>query len=190
MSGNYLNMRFGKYHGKPINEVPLEYLVWVFGKIRLKNVYRFIYKDILRYFIEKGVEVEDRTKTANGYCFTLKDYNVITPKGNKVCFFQSFWRGVNSKGNYVYEVGNEKYPIFLEENKNGFKISNDYVSYNYKFRGRTMIYEKNPDYYFYDGLGKTYYGAYLMRMPYIPHGCLEKDFSENLLIKNIVKNES
>ena len=49
-----------------------------------------------------------------------------------------------------------------------------------------MVYEINPDYYFFDGYGRIMRGAFLMRKPWIPEGqFLAGDFSKNLPIEKL-----
>ena len=54
------------------------------------------------------------------------------------------------------------------------------VYHNYIFGGYPLVFEKNPEYYFYDGYGKIINGAYLLRKPWIPDASIADNFSENI----------
>lgn len=179
MENEYKKFLIGEHFGKRVNEVPLDYLIWIFPKLIRKKKEIELAANILKFFISKGIRVEDNTSTNKGYSFYLKDFSIPKPGGGEVAFTKTFQKLFNSKNQPVYEIGNPKWPIFLEEN-NGFLISTNYISYNYKFNGLPLIYEKNPNYYFIDSFGRVFNGAFLMRKPYIPNQYL--DFSENFLI--------
>jgi len=92
----------------------------------------------------------------------------------------------NSKGEFVYEAGHYTLPSYIELVGDKFEIANKYVAYDYKFGGLKMVYEINPDYYFFDGYGRIMRGAFLMRKPWIPEGqFLAGDFSKNLPIEKL-----
>ena len=181
-------INFGKHKNKPLDEVPMDYLIWLFPKMQFKRSQQKLFKAILEYFLTRGIRIEDHRNKSQGFHFYFTDY--VNPKvdGGERPFMQSFWRMKNSKGEFVYEVGSQKYPIYILSGDAGYTISDKYISNTYNFGGLTLVYEKNPDYYFFDGYGRVYSGAYLMRKPYIPDGAfLAGDFSENLPIENLNK---
>jgi len=186
---NYPTITFGEYKGRSIDQIPLRYLIWLHSKLHLKKKDKSLYKAILHYFLSKNIRIEDHRNKAQGYHFYFNDHKFYKVGGGKKCFMQSFSKMINSKGENVYEVGNPKTPIFLVEKTDHLEIDEiNYVSATYKFGGLTMIYERNPHYYFYDGYGIVMKGAYLMRKPWIPDGqFLSGDFSENLPIENLEK---
>ena len=184
----YPIIRFGKYHGTPINEIPMDYLVWLFPGLSHKKKHRQLYVGVLEYFLERDVRVENHTSKGQGFHFYFNDYHNAAPVSGEKPFMQSFWRLKNSKGEFVYEVGPTDRPIFLDVTEDGFEISSKYVAHKYRFGGLLMVYENNPNYYFYDGFGRVMRGAYLMRRPWIPDGeFLSGDFSENLPIEKLDK---
>jgi len=176
------------YKGTLINEVPLDYLIWLFPGLRNNQKEQPLFTAILEYFLSRDIRVEDHTNKSQGYHFYFNDYvNPDIIDGERP-FLQSFWRMKNSKDEFVYEVGNNKNPIYFEEKNEKFEISTNYISHNFRFGGLTMVYEKNPEFYFYDGFGKIMKGAFLMRKPWIPDGqFLTGDFSENLSIELLNK---
>ena len=186
----YPIIRFGKHSGTPINEIPMDYLVWLFPGLSRKKKTRNLYAEILAYFLEKDVRVENHTSKSQGFHFYFNDYHNPAPISGERPFMQSFWRLKNSKGEYVYEIGPIDRPVFLDVTKDGFEISTKYTAYAYRFGGLKMVYEHNPDYYFFDGYGRIMKGAFLMRRPWIPEGTLAGDFSENLPIEKLNKQNT
>jgi len=175
----YPNISFGQYEGTPINEIPMEYLTWMFDKLYFRPSQRGLYKSILSYFLTIDIRVE-------GGKFFFNDYKFLNVEGEEKPFMISLVLK-NSKGKNVYVVGNSNEPIFLEENNESIEIANGYAAIDYKYSGNKMMVEFNNDYYFKDNQGLFMIGAYLMRMPILPKG-LDIEFSENLLTKDI-KNE-
>lgn len=181
----YPIIRFGKHYGIPINEISMDYLIWLFPGLSKQKKSRDLYTKILAYFLEKDVRVEDHTSKGQGFHFYFNDYHNPAPVSGERPFMQSFWRLKNSKGEFVYEVGSTDRPIFLDVTEKGFEISDKYNAYTYRFGGLKMVYENNPEYYFFDGYGRIMKGAYLMRKPWIPEGSFAGDFSENLPIEKL-----
>jgi len=175
------------HKGTPVNEIPMDYLIWIFPISKQKKSTKSLYNEILRYFLSKDIRVEDHRNKSQGFHFYFNDYHNPKAGGGERPFMQSFWRMKNSKGEFVYEVGPENYPIFIEDGT--WQTPEIYQSMRYKFGGLRMVYERNPDYYFFDGYGKVMRGAYLMRKPWVPHGSLSGDFSENLPIENLEKQD-
>ena len=183
---NYPEIKFGRYKGRTVDDVPMNYLVWLFPKLQFKKSSQPLFKEILRFFLSKNIRVEDHRNKSQGFHFYFNDYTNVRVGGGEKPFMQSFKRMKNSKGEFVYEVGSDKYPIFLDVEDETFVIATNYKAMTYKFGGLKMVYERNPDYYFYDGYGRILRGAYLMRKPWIPDGAyLSGDFSENLPIENL-----
>jgi len=181
----YLQISFGAHKGTPVNEIPMDYLIWIFPKLRFWESRQDLYRSILKYFLSKDIRVENHTGVSQGWHFYFNDY--VNPRvgGGERPFIQSFWRMKNSNSDFVYEVGNGKYPLYIEEKNGKFEISDKYVGANYKYGGLKMVYERNPYYYFFDGYGLVFKGAYLMRKPWVPELSLSGDFSENLPIENL-----
>ena len=184
---------FGKYKGTLIHEIPIDYLVWLFPLLTYDLNKRNTIKDILIHFLSRNVRVEEHknNKTSSKeYHFYFNDYMLPDLIYGERPFIKSYSRMVNSRNQYVYEVGHKKYPMFIEQKKSKFKVSDDYISISYRFAGATMVYEKNPEYYFFDNYGRIMMGAYLMREPFLPQNYFNAKFSENLLIKNLeIKNK-
>jgi hypothetical protein len=183
----YPSLNFGEYKGTAIDRVPMKYLVWLFPVLKHKRNNHEIYKAILHYFLQRDVRIEE-TKT--GLCkFYFNDYTILSIIGSERPFLTTFQKLSNSKGEDVYEVGNQEYPLFIE-NIDGLKLSFNYNAIRYRFGGVRMVYERNPNYYFKDGDGKIMRGAYLMRLPWVPHNERQaRQFSENLPIKELTNNK-
>ena len=176
----YLKIKDGEYQGKTIDQVPIDYLVWFFPKMqRMKKDYP-MYLNILNFFLTKNIRIKLINKT---YYFYLIDYPIILPNGNELHFMFSCHKLINSKGENVYEINfmNTHIYVILEAQK--YCLGTNYVSYKYIYGGVTMVYEKNPDYYFKDDHDRIIRGAFLMRKPYIPNDMLTKEFSNNFKIK-------
>lgn len=167
---------------KPINEIPMDYLIWLFPGLKNDKKWKNLYEEVLSYFLTKDLRIETK---GNGWGFYFNDYHNPAPVEGELPFMATTRRMTNSKGEYVYEIGNYKFPYFIEKNGDHFETSRNYVAATYRFGGLRMVYEKNPNYYFYDGYGKIMIEAYLMRKPYIPKGSLSREFSENLPIEKL-----
>jgi len=173
----YPNISFGQYEGTPIDEIPMEYLTWMFGKLYFRPSQRELYKTILNYFLTRDVRVE-------GGKFYFNDHKVIDVEGTEQPFMISEVLK-NSKGKEVFVVGNSNDPVFVEENDGKFEMVGDgkYVAVNYMYSGNKMYIEKTPDFWFYDNQGLVMSNSFLMKLPVLPKG-LDIEFSENLLTKN------
>ena len=183
---NYPEIKFGMHKGTRIDEIPMDYLIWLFPGLRFKKKDQPLFKEILRFFLSRDIRVEKSAD--NIHKFFFNDYQNAKPGGGERSFMHAYWVMKNSNGELVYEVGSHEFPSYIELGGDHFKISNNYVAYKYKFGGLKMVYELNPDYYFFDGYGRIMRGAYLMRRPWIPDGqFLAGDFSENLPIEKLDK---
>jgi hypothetical protein len=174
----YMTISFGEHHGKSINEIPMDYLIWLLPKIQNYKQHRLLYFSILEFFLTKEIKVE-RGK------FYFEHYQFFNVGGEERPFIISLPL-TNSKGENVYVVGSLDNPVFIEEKNNEYKIASGYSTMPHKFGITRMIVEHNPEYYFTDSLGNWYIKAYLMRAPHTPEE-MGISFSENLLIKNIKK---
>lgn len=174
----YAIISFGEYKGKSINEVPMEYLMWLFPKIQNFNEHRILYLSILEFFFTKQIRVE-RGK------FYFVNYEFLDVGGDERAFLVSLPLK-NSKGENVYLVGKLNEPIFIEEKNGEYKIASGYSTIPHKFGINRMVVEFNPEYYFTDSLDGLWMGAFLMRAPHTPEE-MNITFSENLLTKNLKK---
>lgn len=184
-------MRFGMYKGQPLDDVPLDYLFWLFP--RLKNVLKGsedakqMYDDIFEWFFTtQNIHMDNRTRFRKGFCFHFKKYVRIGADGNKLPFIKSFWRSKDSEGKYVYEFeahGSTRY--VRRENNLEYHISNDYVSLKHAHGGKTIVYEKNPNFFFCDERGNAIEGAYLMRKPWLPKNMDVADSFKNFPIEQL-----
>ena len=179
-------LNFGLHKGIPIEEFPMDYLVWIFPKLKLTRGTRKVYKLMLSYFLTKKIRIEEHNDKTVIYHFYLIDYPSLDIDGSEMPFMKSASKMENSNGESVYDIGNKLCPIFIEERDGLLNISNKYIGHTYKFGGLAMVFENNPDYYFLDGIGKVFKHAFLMRKPWIPdEAFMAGNFSENLLIKNL-----
>jgi len=167
----------GKYRKCYVNDVPLDYLIWIFPLLKRKPYDFLLYISILDIFLKHSIRIEEFD---NKYYFYFNDYKMLKPPGVPREFLISNWRSRNSKGNYVYEIINNNDSIFIIDDNIKQEISFDYVSHKYLYGGNSMVYEKNPNYYFKDITNKVMSGAYLLRKPYIPDSELIKNFSKNI----------
>jgi len=172
----------GKYFGYPINKIPLDYLFWLFPKLKRTKRDTAFYYGILRYFLTKYISVVDRTREGEGYCFYFDTFKKYTPSGEEIPFLKADWRAKDSTGNYVYEVSHLEQKHYIHRVNEKWDINYNIVYHNYYFGGYPMVYEKNPEYYFYDGYGKIINGAYLLRRPWIPDASIADSFSGNIKI--------
>jgi len=183
-------LKFGKYYGKKISEIPFDYLTWLFP-ILLSPIskpfwghYDFDgFLSILKYFLSKKIKVEFLNEQYNFYFI---DPIISKPFGGELEFMTSKWKGINSKGENVYEIiykehTNLEVTYFILEQNGNYSISTEYVKQIYTIRETTLVYQKTSEYYFIDPYGKVYYGAYLMREPWVPEGVSES-FSQNIKI--------
>lgn len=176
---DYMTIQFGEYQGTPVNEIPMEYLTWLFPKLYFRPSQRELYKSILEYFLTRDVRVESGQ-------FYFNDHTLLTVDGSKEPFMTAMVLK-NSNGKNVYMVGNSNEPVFIEEESGRFKVfTGKYAAIDYKYSGNKMIVEFNNEYYFQDNQGLLMIGAFLMKLPILPKG-LNVKFSENLLIKNLTK---
>jgi hypothetical protein len=180
---NYPEIKFGMHKGTRIDEIPMGYLIWLFPGLRFKKKDQPLFKEILRFFLSKDIRVEGK----GPWNFYFNDYHNPAPGGGERPFMSAHWRMKNSDDQFVYEVGSHEFPSFIELVDGNWGIANKYVAYKYKFGGLKMVYEINPEYYFFDGLGRIMRGAFLMRRPWIPDGTLSGDFSKNLPIERLDK---
>lgn len=172
----YPNISFGQYEGTPIDDIPMEYLTWMFGKLYFRPSQRELYKTILDYFLTRDVRVE-------GGKFYFNDYMFKDVDGTEQPFMISMVL-TNSKSKEVYVVGNSNEPIFVEENDGKFEIVvGKYEDINYMYSGNKMYIERNPEYWFYDNQGLVMSSSFLMKLPVLPKG-LDIEFSKNLLTKD------
>jgi hypothetical protein len=185
---DYRTVTFKEYRDTPLEEIPMDYLVWMFTALKDTKEFKPFYEEVLAYFLTKDVRVEKSAD--NIYYFFFNDYLNPEAVDGERAFLHSYWGMENSKGELVYEIGPIKSPYYIEKVGKHFEISNKYVSHKYRFGGIKMIYEINPEYYFIDAHGMIMNGAFLIRKPWIPHGAyLARDFSENLLIEELNKQK-
>lgn len=156
-----ISIPFGKYRGVPINEVPTEYLIWIFSKLYSRPVQRTLYKAILEYFLKRDIRV-------NGGNFYFNDFKNLdineVEQPFLICEILQ-----NSKGDNVYLAGSEQEYIYIEKVGDHYKIiENKYYDYIYKFGGKKLIFEVNRSYSSEDNKGFILKNAFLMRQPYIP----------------------
>jgi hypothetical protein len=178
----YPDLRMTPYFNVPIDEVPLDHLIWLFLKFdrHTKDLNRF--HSILSFFFTKLISVADKTEDNGGYCFYFDEYPRYEPgSGNEIPFMKSEWEGIDSNGNEVYEIIHADERFYIQEKDRKWFINRNIVNLNYYFGVSPGIYEKNTDYYFEDSYGRLYSGAYLLRVPWIPNET--KKFSENILNK-------
>lgn len=176
MNLEYPKMKYGEYWGTPINDIPMDYLIWIFPGMQRNQKDILYFRCILTLFLERDVRVEEEN---NSYHFYFNDYQSLKPPGVDKEFIVSNFRAKNSKGEYVYEVKFLNQSFFIAEEDGRFVISKNYVLHRYLYGGLGMIYEKNDDYYFYDGFRNTFHHAFLLRKPYVPEEYVYDDFSNN-----------
>ena len=117
------------------------------------------------------------------YCFYFKNFKKLQPGTNEeIPFLTSKWRGKTAEGEYNYEIDNVNSKIYIHQVNQKWAINNNIVYHYYIYGGYPMVYQKHPDYYFYDGFGKIINGAFLMRKPWIPDQDIANKFSENIKI--------
>jgi hypothetical protein len=187
--------KFGMYQGYSLDVVPKDYLFWIFP--RLKKIHSFkqgdpgnynhgnskvLYGQILEYFLSQDIRMEDKSKEGKGYCFYFNGFKKVSPDGDEISFLQCMWRGKNSEHKHVYDTESQGFTWFIEEDGGKFHLSTKYVAHRWYFGGQTMIYEKNPNYYFYDGYRRLMEGAYLLRRPTVPNTVIQRNFSKNFKI--------
>ena len=185
---NYPEIKFGMHKGTRIDEIPMDYLIWLFPGLAYKKRNEPLYRDVLEYFLLRDVRVEITPDGIGKFFFN--DYYNPLPGGGERQFVHTYWMLENSKGKTVYELGSAKFSVYIEKVGDKFEISNKYVRHTYKFRGLPMVYENNPNYYFHDGYGRIMKGAFLMRKPFVPTGHLAGEFSENLPIEKLNKQKT
>ena len=153
---------YGTYRRTFIDEIPLDYLYWVFSKCQYIKRFKNSFINILRYFLTKDIRVEDKTKVFLGYWFYFVDEDKINP------FMQSFYRTKNAKGNWIYEIGFQDNFIYLEEvDDDKFKIFTKFQTKYYPKENITIIFEKNENYYFYDTYNQLFKKCRLLKDPKI-----------------------
>jgi hypothetical protein len=177
MNKEYPKMKYGQYWGKHINEIPMDYLIWLFPTMQRSQKDLLYYRSILIFFLERDVRVEHENELSYFY---FNDYKSLKPPGIDKEFLISNWRGKNSLGENIYEVKFLEQSFFIAKENGKFVISKKYVSHKYLYGKTEMIYEKNDLYYFKDGLGNITNNAFLIRKPYVPEDFKNNDFSENI----------
>jgi len=171
----------GKHYSAPIKEIPFEYLFWLFPKLKRNIKETELFATILRFFLTKDITFIDRFEEGTGYCFYFNDFKKYEPgSGEEIPFLKSFWRGKDANDEYNYEIDNVNTKIFIHQINQKWAINYNIVYHYYIFGGYPMVYQKNPDYYFYDGYGKIIDGAFLMRKPWIPDKEVLNNFSKNI----------
>jgi len=163
----YHKMKWGTYKGDRLDTLPMEYLIWLYGVLSHEKKDQPLRKEVLQYFLDQEIAV-NLSSDSDSYEFFFNKYHYPNIDGTIRPFLISPWRGKDSNGNFVYEAGTKKYPIFFVEIDNKFNISIKYRSFNYHFGGVTMVYERTSSYYFVDSKNLIMPGAFLMRKPYIP----------------------
>lgn len=173
----------GKYWNTLIKDIPLDYLFWLLPKLKRDKNDIYLFYGILEHFLSKAITVKDQTKEREGYCFYFDEFKKFQPGTHEeIPFIKSFWRNLNSKGEFVYEIDHVDSKFYIQEVNNKWVFNYNIVYHNYIYGGYPMVYEKNPGYQFYDGYGKIIQGAYLLRKPWIPDGSIADNFSENIKI--------
>jgi hypothetical protein len=177
-----LNLIYSKYYGIPLNEVPFDYLFWVFPKLKRDKRDIELFHRILEYYLTFNVSVEDNSKENLGYCFYFDEFKLFYPGTEKeVPFITSNWRGKDSSGEYVYEISQGETNFYIHQGPKKWVINYNIVYLNYIYGGQSMVYEKHPGYYFYNNFNTIINGAYLMRKPWMPEDA-PGEFSENIKI--------
>ena len=177
---------FGQYWSYPVNEIPLDYLFWIFPKLKRSRKDYLLFTEILKYLLTKHITVEDKTKENVGYCFYFDTFKRFEPGSlDEIPFIISNWRCKDTNGNYIYEIDHVGTKIYIQQVNQKWVINNNIIYHYYIYGGYPMVYEKNPDYYFIDGFGKIINGAYLLRKPWIPDASISDNFSENKKINDI-----
>lgn len=182
-------LKFGEYKDETIENIPIDYLIWLFPKLMINKSMSILgYSDfdsfdtILKYFLTKNIKVKFEN---DKYNFYFIDHIIEKPFGGELEFMSSNWKGINTNGENVYEIIFKEFTelertYFLVEHNTKLEISAEYVKQIYTIGERSMVYQKDKNYYFTDPYGKVYYGAYLMRESWVPEG-VDK-FSENIKI--------
>jgi len=174
---------FGKYWSFYVNEIPLEYLFWIFPKLKRSRRDAALFIDILKHFLTKYVSVVDRTKENAGYCFYFDTFKRYEPgSGKEIPFLISNWRCKDTNGEYVYEIDHVGTKIYIQQVDEKWKIRHDIIYHYWIYGGEPMVYEKNKEWYFKDGYDKIVSGAYLLRKPWCPDASIIDNFSENIKI--------
>lgn len=183
MKGPNDKIWLGKHWGTPINEIPLDYLFWLFPKLKRNKKDVYLFHGILEHFLSMPITMVDRNKEAQGYCFYLDEFKKYLPGTHEeIPFLKSSWRNKDSNGEFVYEIDHVDSKFYIHQVNQKWAFNYNIVYHNYIYGGYPMVYEKNPGYQFYDGYGKIINGAYLLRKPWIPDGSIADNFSENIKI--------
>jgi hypothetical protein len=191
-------LTFGMYDNYPVDKVPFDYLFWLFPNLtevpaRMKGApgrwkqadSMTMYGNILEWFLTQDMRMEDHSETGEGYCFYFNAYKKLSPEGKEIPFLRCMWRGKNSEGKWVYETEAHKFHWFFESDRNGYHLSTKYVSHEFTRGAPTMVYERNPNFYFIDGNGRTIPGAFLMRKPLVEENRRTDRFWKNKHINNL-----
>lgn len=173
----YPKIRIGEHKGKKLNEIPMDYLCWIFPTLKRTQTDQPLYYSILTYFLNRSIRVE---QYEDKHYFYFNDYEYIKPPGVPKEFLVCDWMGIDSTGNRFYEVTHFDSHFYIAEHNSKFGISHKYISHKYLYGGMTMVYEKNSNYYFIDPFGNIINGAYLIRKPYILDDTLYDKFSDNI----------
>jgi hypothetical protein len=174
-----VTIKFGEHRGKTANEIPMDYLVWLFPKLFKRKDQTELCHSILEYFLSKDVRVEDGK-------FYFNDYKNADVHGNEEPFLITKVIK-NSKGENIYMIKESVKPIFIEEENNRFRKASTYSVVPYQSSGKLIV-EFNKEYYFKDNRGLFLIGAYLIEACSIPKD-LGVEFSENLKTESIRENE-
>ena len=175
----------GEYKGYHIDAVPLDYLWWFFPRIEHREysgnetVDYWAYIDILKFFLNKRLYMKNMTRKHGGYQFFIKNHYFMSPEGRRLPFITALDRMRDSQHNYVYEFKFRDVFFYLVRINKKFYFSTKHVSQKHIYGGKRMVFERNPNYYFFDDRGLMINNAYLMRPPHVPVDSLTSGFSAN-----------
>lgn len=178
----YHKMKFGKYSGYTLDHIPMEYLMWLFGVMSYKKKDRELYQELLKYFLDQDIYISEDD---GEYNFNFLHHTYPEIDGTSRPWLQTHRVMRDSKGRRIFEVGNVRFPTFIVETNDSFEISEEFKVFRYPFGGETLVYERNPEYYFVDPSGKYFMESFLLRKPFIPSGMYDGKFTENLLTENL-----